>query len=148
MGNCVIISVIIKVCFFMKSMRSFIKILNDIGPRIDPFGTPNNISQTCQVQRFWNKSHGLTVRFKNPTVNSKREKNYFPHRHLAFVEKRSVCFPSWETAVFSTLFHTEYGSIIKEGIEICSDHLGFFHLHDISVRVTVLCAFPLQIKKI
>ena len=50
--------------------------------------------------------------------------------------------------MFSTLFHTEYGSIIKEGIEICSDHLGFFHLHDISVRETVLRAFPLQIKKI
>ena len=36
----------------MKSMRLFIKTLNDIGPRIDPFGTPNNISQTFQVQRF------------------------------------------------------------------------------------------------
>ena len=99
---------------------------------------PTVLKQIWRSYVSFQKSHG---KLKNG------EKNYFPYLHLAFCRKKKCLFSTCTAIVFSTLFRTEYISIIKEMIKICSDHLNFFYLLNISVRETAACAFTFQIEE-
>ena len=101
--------------------------------------------------RFWNKSHGLTICFENPMVNSKmgktKQKYFFSTSWFDILSKKEMfVFRLYNCCAFHFILYGN-SSIIKEPIKICSDHLGFFDLHNISVVETVICAFNFQIAK-
>ena len=99
---------------------------------------PTVLKQISWSHGSFRKPHG---KFKNG------KKEYFPHLHLAFCRKKKCLFSTCTAVVFSTLFRTDYISFINVTIKICSDHLNFLYLHNISVRETAACAFTFQIEE-
>ena len=104
------------------------------------------LAPTVLKQISW--SHGLFQKSHGTIKNGEKNGNiYLPHLHLAFCPKKKCLFSTDTTVLFSASFPTEYSSPIEETIEICSDLLDFFYLHNISARETAVSAFTFQIEK-
>ena len=123
----------------------------------------DNTSNLCQVNadmpsptllpwdpRFWNKTHGLTLCFKNPTINSKMEKkNYlFSTSSSGILSKKEVIFiyfPLVELLYFPLYFVRNTAVLLRDDKNMFI--IGFFYLHNISVREIAVSAFTFQIEE-
>ena len=99
--------------------------------------------------RFWNKTHGLTLCFKNSTINSKMEKKKKIILHIFiwhFVEKGSNFYlPLVELLYFRLYFVRNTAVLLRDDKNMFI--IGFFYLHNISVREIVVSAFTFQIEE-
>ena len=100
--------------------------------------------------RFWNKTHGLTLCFKNPTINSKMEKknSLFSTSSSGILSKKEVIFiyfPLVELLYFPLYFVRNTAVLLRDDKNMFI--IGFFYLLNISVREIVASAFTFQIEE-
>ena len=102
---------------------------------------PTVLKQISRAHYLFRKSDGKFKNGKNKT------KIFFSTSWFDILSKKEMfVFRLYNCCAFHFILYGN-SSIIKEPIKICSDHLGFFDLHNISVVETVICAFNFQIEK-